>query len=206
MASHPGGGDRSSDPPDSDLMASFAAGDNDAFDVFYRRHVGAVTGFATKLCVNPSDVGDLAADTFETALTLARCGRYPPTLANGRNWLLGIAWRKERHLCRAFRRGQSALRRLEGRAIRFSGAEEDAIVARVDFESVRPEIQTALRKLTRKERDAVLLVDGFGFAPRDAAEVLNTSPDALETRLRRGRPKLETMLIPKLRPFLRPGG
>jgi RNA polymerase sigma-70 factor (ECF subfamily) len=80
---------------DSSLLASTVVGDADAFATFYRRHVGAVTGFAVRLGATSDDVADILSETF--TLALAGADRYVPMSDSARPWLRGIAWRVAQH-------------------------------------------------------------------------------------------------------------
>ena len=82
-----GGMGRAVSASDSDLLASTVAGDADAFATFYRRHVGAVTGFAVRLGATSDDVADIVSETFIVALT--RAGRFVPVSGTAQPWLLG---------------------------------------------------------------------------------------------------------------------
>jgi hypothetical protein len=52
------------EPTDQDLLAATAAGDGDAFAMFWRRHLRIVMGFGIHRCATSEDVADLVADTF----------------------------------------------------------------------------------------------------------------------------------------------
>ena len=83
---------------DSQLLAA-TPGDADAFAVFYRRHVQIVLAMVARRA-DPSDVGDLVAEVFATALVYRR--RYDPARGSAGAWLAGIAQHK---LADAARRG-----------------------------------------------------------------------------------------------------
>jgi RNA polymerase sigma factor (sigma-70 family) len=72
---------------DGELLA-LTPSDADAFAVFYRRHSRAVLAFVARRAA-PSDVGDLVAEVFATALV--HCRRYDPGRGAAGAWLAGIA-------------------------------------------------------------------------------------------------------------------
>jgi hypothetical protein len=77
---------------DDDLLMQFAAGDPDAFVVFYRRHLGAMLGFFLRRTGDPELTADLTAAVFAAALIGAggyRSGERPELA-----WLYGIAAHK----------------------------------------------------------------------------------------------------------------
>jgi DNA-directed RNA polymerase specialized sigma24 family protein len=75
---------------DADLLAATPT-DPDAFAVFYRRHARSVLGFVARRAAW-SDVGDLVAEVFATALVYGR--RYDPARGTAGAWLIGIAANK----------------------------------------------------------------------------------------------------------------
>jgi RNA polymerase sigma factor (sigma-70 family) len=83
---------------DAELLAATPE-DPDAFAIFYRRHVQMVLALVARRA-QPSDVGDLVAEVFVTALV--HRGRYDPARGAGGAWLAGIAHHK---LADAARRG-----------------------------------------------------------------------------------------------------
>jgi DNA-directed RNA polymerase specialized sigma24 family protein len=74
------------EPTDEDLLGRLSS-DPAAFEVFYRRHVDRVVGFAARRVSEPADVADLVAATFVTVLTAAR--GYDPERGEPGAWLLG---------------------------------------------------------------------------------------------------------------------
>jgi RNA polymerase sigma-70 factor (ECF subfamily) len=59
------------EPSDRELLATLRA-DPAAFELFYRRHVDRVIGYAARRLRKPADVADLVAATFATVLTAHR--------------------------------------------------------------------------------------------------------------------------------------
>jgi RNA polymerase sigma factor (sigma-70 family) len=59
---------------------------------------------------------------------------------------------------------------------------------------VEPLLPVALRRLSRKQRMAVVLVHGYGWTQREAADVISTSEATVRTHLRRGLEKLRDTL------------
>jgi hypothetical protein len=60
-----------SEPSDEELLRRLSS-DPAVFEVFYRRHVDRVIGFAARRVSDPADAADLVAATFVTVLTAAR--------------------------------------------------------------------------------------------------------------------------------------
>lgn len=75
---------------DAELL-SLTPSDPEAFAVFYRRHAREVIGFVARRAL-ASDVGDVVAEVFATALV--HCRRYDPARGSAGAWLTGIALNK----------------------------------------------------------------------------------------------------------------
>jgi RNA polymerase sigma-70 factor (ECF subfamily) len=86
---------------DDELLMATAAGDADAFGVFYRRHIAVVLRFLAHRTGSYELAADFAGETFAAALL--SCRRYRPHDAPALAWLLGIAQNKMRE---SFRRGR----------------------------------------------------------------------------------------------------
>lgn len=59
---------------------------------------------------------------------------------------------------------------------------------------VEPKLPAALRRLSRKQRMAVVLVHGYGWTQHEAADVMGTSDATVRTHLNRGLEKLRSVL------------
>jgi RNA polymerase sigma factor (sigma-70 family) len=135
---------------DADLLWS-AAGDAEAFGVFYDRYEEAVLAFFARATGRGELAADLAAETFAAALESV--GGFRPALGSARGWLFGIA----RHqLADTWRRG-----RVEDRARRRLGMGplmlEDEALAAIDglAAGAGAAALELLEELPRTQRDAV---------------------------------------------------
>jgi DNA-directed RNA polymerase specialized sigma24 family protein len=86
---------------DAALLQAAATGDARAFEVFYERHLPAVTGFHLRRTRRREVAFDLTAETF-AAVVLA-CGSFDPDRGSAAGWLFGIASNK---LHESLRRGR----------------------------------------------------------------------------------------------------
>jgi DNA-directed RNA polymerase specialized sigma24 family protein len=59
---------------------------------------------------------------------------------------------------------------------------------------VEPALPTALNRLSRKQRMAVVLVHGYGWGQQEAADVMSVSEATVRTHLRRGLSHLRSAL------------
>jgi DNA-directed RNA polymerase specialized sigma24 family protein len=116
------------EPTDQDLLAATAAGDGDAFAMFWRRHLRIVMGFGIHRCATSEDVADLVADTFLAAFRAA--GRHRADTATAAPWLLGIAARVASNQRRTLARRLRVSRRAAGGLPRFTGEEYEAVEPR----------------------------------------------------------------------------
>src|ERR1700710_2943023 len=74
---------------DAALLHAAAGGDARAFEVFYERHLPAVTGFHLLRTGRRELAFDLTAETF--AAVVLSCDRFDPARGSAGGWLFGIA-------------------------------------------------------------------------------------------------------------------
>jgi RNA polymerase sigma-70 factor (ECF subfamily) len=176
---------------DAELLAATAAGDPEAFGCFYRRHEALVLAYGIHRCTNASDVADLVGDTFVGALRSA--SRFAARDGDAVAWLLTIAKRVLAHQRRSFRRRQRLGDRLAG-VPTFSADEAEAVEASLDAARLAPELYMALRTLTAKDQELLMLVHRDGLTPTQAGRVVGINPNAARLRLSRARARLRDRL------------
>ncbi|WP_320670959.1 RNA polymerase sigma factor [Patulibacter defluvii] len=123
----------------------------EAFAVFYRRHVTVVLAFYAKRGVDPALAGDLAAETFAAALLARR--KFREREGDARPWLLKIAANKLVDHARRSRRDDNARTRLGMERVELSAqdvADYDRLAV-LDNEAVT----AALDELPAAQRRAV---------------------------------------------------
>jgi RNA polymerase sigma-70 factor (ECF subfamily) len=172
---------------DAELLAA-AARDNEAFAVFYRRHVERILRFFVARTTEPEHAADLMAETFAAAFISAgryRAGPEPPIA-----WLFTIAQNK---LIDARRRGK-----VRNRARLRIGVEplmlEDSDLMRIDELGQAPDVDELMRELTPDERAAVRarIVDERPYS--DIASELQCSPSVVRKRVSRGLTRMRSQL------------
>jgi len=94
---------------EADLLRRIAAGDDDAFSLFYREHLDAVVAFFARRVGDRELAFDLTAETF--AAVVVSAGTYVGD-GPGVAWLFGIARNKLRESLRRDRVADAARRRL----------------------------------------------------------------------------------------------
>src|SRR4051794_20413995 len=168
-------------PTDEELLARAAAGDDDAFAVFYRRHLDPVVAFLRRRVPAPEHAFDLAAETFAVVALQAADFRGEGAATA---WLYGIA----RNLLRAsLRRGY-----IEAGARRRLGTEptplDDADLLAVEERAATGDagLHAALAALPEPTRRALLarVVEEREY-PEIAAE-LQCSEHVVRQRVHRG--------------------
>ena len=180
-----------SEPADEDLLRRLSS-DPAAFEVFYRRHVDRVIGFAARRVTDPADAADLVAATFVTVLTAARS--YDPGRGEPGAWLLGIAARLIVNTRRRKARESAALARIAGRRL-IGPSDIERLEERIDAARSSQAVIAALERLRPRAREALLLVSEAGLRPAEAARVLGISPAAFRMRLSAARRALDKAVV-----------
>jgi RNA polymerase sigma factor (sigma-70 family) len=179
-----------SEPKSDEFLATRAkAGDRAAFDVLVRRHKEGLYGFVRRYLGSADEGYDVLQEAFVSAwLGLRRYDPERPFLP----WLRTIVL----HKCRDFGRRQ-AVRRLFLRAFARETAGEQTTAHLERDREAEAELAERLRRLDRAIADlpayykeALLLTTASGLSHKEAAEMLKTTPKAVEMRLARARSRL----------------
>jgi RNA polymerase sigma-70 factor (ECF subfamily) len=174
------------------LLAKIAAGDEDAFSVFYREHLDAVVAFFARRVGDRELAFDLTAETFAAVVSGAGAyrGDAPPVA-----WLFGIARNKLRESLRHDRVADEARRRLRLEPLLV----EDADLRRVEERAAGGEgaLDHALAELPESTRAALLarLVEERDYG--EIAARLRCSEQVVRQRVHRGLKQLRAGLEEK---------
>jgi RNA polymerase sigma factor (sigma-70 family) len=157
------------------------------FAAVYRENIGPVTAFFARRCREPQQVADLTSQTFVEAIKSAHTfqGRGTP-----RAWLIAIARRVYAGHCAEQAIAADLLDQLSGRLVLSQDDVED-LAARIDAQREGRRLLARAAELSGSEREAIELVDLMGLTPKEAAEVLGVSANALRVRLFRARNRLQ---------------
>jgi len=167
-----------------DDTVSHIAHDPDAFEAFYREHLGAVERFVARRVSDVHLAADLTADIFLAAIDAApsfRADRGRPVA-----WLTGIARNVVAGELRRRQRELHAVRRISGRRL----LDDDSaarIVERIDAERETRRLYAALDRLSGRDRALMELVAVDGLPVNEAAAVLGVKPATARVRLHRSR-------------------
>jgi RNA polymerase sigma factor (sigma-70 family) len=178
------------EPTDQELLGSLNA-DPAAFELFYRRHVDRVVGFAARRLPDAADVADVVATTFLTVLTSS--ASYDPQRGEPTAWLLGITHRLIAGSARRSRKHAALVTKIAGSRL-LDSDDIDRLEERIHAEQSARTVIDAVNQLKPNARDALLLVGVEGLTPTEAAQVLGISPANFRMRLSAARRALDRSL------------
>lgn len=181
----------STEDDDEALLAATARGDERAFEVFYRRHLGAITGFHLRRTGRPEVAFDLTAETF--AAVVASCDRFDPARGSALGWVYAIAANKLRDSLRRGRVQDEARRRLGHERVAVDDHDLERVEQLASAEDERG-LVARLASLPADQRAAILarVVDERSYA--DIADSLACSQAVVRQRVRRGLRRLRLEL------------
>ena len=133
---------------------------------------------------------DIAADTF--VIALRKHGSFDASRAPVRAWLFGIATNLVAQHRRTEQRRYRALARVG--APERTGGHEDQVVSVVAAEGMRPQLAGALARLSREERDVLLLVALADLSHDEISHALGIPYGTVGSRLHRARRKIRAAL------------
>ena len=157
-------------------------GDEFAYKELMERHIHGLHAYAYRMCHSFEVAEEVTQETFLRVWTRAKT--WQPNKVQFSTWLYQIT----RNLCIDLFRKQKA---------QFV---EDADLAQIPDTSTRKDevlviaLQQAVQKLPERQRTAFLLCQVQGWSQMEAAELLDTSPDAVESLLSRARKALRKSL------------
>lgn len=152
--------------------------DREAFEAFYREHLGRVVRACALVTLDPDAAEDIAAEAFSRLW--AHWDRIEDDDHAG-----GYVFKSAMRLCSRKRRSPAELH-----AETTSVAKSDPADTTVD----RADIAAALRVLPLRQRQAVVLRDWAGFSTNDIARLLSTRESTVRVHLARGRERLRGLL------------
>jgi len=160
----------------------------DRFRDLYGSHFDAILSYASRRVDRPEDAADIVADTFLVAWR--RRSHLPPG-DEARLWLYGVA----RNVLANHRRGDRRRDRL-GEALRahLGGSPHRWAPDPASAVGDQVVVRDALRRLGDHDREVLTLTAWEELDPREIAEVLGVSAQAVRTRLSRARARLRELL------------
>jgi RNA polymerase sigma factor (sigma-70 family) len=177
-------------PPHPDVGR--IASDPDAFEDFYRAHLGLVHRFVARRVADPHLAADLVAEVFLAAIDGA--AGYRPDRGSPAGWLTGVARNVVAAEFRRQAKDREASRRLSGRRLLDADA-LGRLEERIDAERETRRLYDALASLPRRDRALMELVAVDGLSVTEAAAVLGVKPGTARVRLHRSRARVQAQLL-----------
>jgi RNA polymerase sigma-70 factor (ECF subfamily) len=141
-----------SERSDEQLLRA-AAAEPEAFALFYRRHVRALSAYFWRRSRDAETAADLTAETFAAALD--GCARFDPSRGPAIGWLYGIAHRQLGTLARRGAVEQRARRRLGMARLELDDVELGRFEADAEREGPQARVLEELAGLPPEQRAAV---------------------------------------------------
>ncbi|GAA1689065.1 RNA polymerase sigma factor [Nonomuraea maheshkhaliensis] len=159
------------------------------FAVIFDRYFTAIHRYAAAR-LGPAAADDVAAETF--LIGFDQRARYDLTHARAKAWLYGIAT----NLIARHRRDELRYYRALGRSAGRDDVEghADQVTDRVSAELLRPRLARGLSGLSRRDRDALMLVACADLSYAEAACALGVPIGTVGSRVNRARVKLRKTL------------
>lgn len=177
---------------DDALMARVAAGDARAFENIVNRELDRTLAVARRVVGNDGEAEDVAQ---EALLRLwGQAARWRPGQARIRTWLYRVSVNLSIDRLRQ-RRGELVAEPPEGS----QPADQQQSI---EQQELSQSMESALQALPDRQRVALVLFHYEGASMAEVAEVLETSADAVESLLARGRRTLKKRLAPQWRAML----
>lgn len=173
---------------DDALLARSADGDDDAWRELVERHLNSVHGYAWHMLNDRTEAEDIAQETFVRLMRKAPDWR--PGGARLRTWLYRVAI----NLCIDHRRRAAPAEPLD-RAMNVADPAAGSMQVERSLDLTR-HVRAALQQLSERQRTAITLVHYQGFSNGEAAELMDSSVEAVESLLARGRRQLRENLAP----------
>lgn len=180
LASRPLAATRASDPV---LMRHIAAGDAEAFEELYRRHIRRAVGQARKLCASSELAEEVAQETFISLWRSAH--RYRPALGSVSTWLAGMV---RNRAIDAWRR--SAARPVEVPAAGHGSGQLHGDVVADAGDPDRAFVLSLIARLPPAQKDAVFLAYFGGMTHHEIAAWADVPLGTIKSRIRLGVEKL----------------
>ncbi len=180
------------DPSDASLAIAARRGDQAAFGAIMRRHKGWLYQFIRRYVADRDDAYDVLQESFVSAWgALARFDPERPFEA----WLRRIALNKCRDRAR-----RNAVRRAALALLGIGAASSEPATSAPDsahqMDHALQRLETAVAKLPRPLKEALVLTALEGLSHKEAGETLGINAKAVETRVYRAKRRLAQMLDP----------
>jgi RNA polymerase sigma-70 factor (ECF subfamily) len=192
LPQEPVAGSLSGPDEDAALVARVANGDRDAYGVLVRRHLPRVLAVTRRMLGSEALAEEAAQEALLRLWTHA--GSYDPAKARLTTWLTRIT--ANLSLDRLRKRDEEAWP--ENFDVAMPARQEQALMQG----QVAQKVNAALQTLPERQRLALVLCHYEELSMAEAAAVMDTTPEAIESLLSRARRSLRQQLEPEWRMLL----
>ncbi|MHC4680801.1 MAG: RNA polymerase sigma factor [Planctomycetota bacterium] len=184
---------------DEDLMLSYRAGDDDAFEILYRRYEKPLLNFLYRVVKNVAEAENLCQETF---FRMVRAKKKYVATAQFKTWLYHIAYNLCRdRLRRMTHRSTQSLNALTlsrnegGMELQERIADPSSDPDRdVEKDELIASVKNAIAHLPETEHLVVILREYQGLEVSEIADILNCPVGTVKSHNHRARKKLKIML------------
>lgn len=180
------------DPSDASLAIAARQGDHAAFSAIMRRHKGWLYQFIRRYVADRDDAYDVLQESFVSAW--GALGRFDPERPF-EAWLRRIALNKCRDRAR-----RNAVRRAALAILGIGATPQETVTTAPDcaamVDHALQRLETAIAKLPRPLKEALVLTALEGLSHKEAGDMLGINAKAVETRVYRAKRRLAQMLDP----------
>ncbi|WP_332663970.1 ECF RNA polymerase sigma factor SigK [Aeromicrobium sp.] len=162
------------------LLSRVGRGDERAFAALYDLLGASVYGLARRVVRDPARAEEIAQEAFIQVWQSA--ARFDPARGSAKGWVLTLAHRRA---VDAVRHDQAATNR-ENRYDWSNGPDFDEVEETVSTTLEHEQVRRCLDGLTELQREAVNLAYYNGHTYAEVAQVLDTNPATIKTRIRDG--------------------
>ena len=180
-----------STPADPELFARIAAGDRDAFGLFYDRYAPVLFGFCVRILRDARDAEDVLQEAFVQVWRDAH--RFDPTRASVKTWLFTIARSRALDRWRSRRSAEDRFPEAEGEALDRAGGGDGGQEAA----AMRDYVWRCLGTLSENEQAVIRLAYFDGYTQEEIAARLNEPLGTVKSRTRSGLSKLKAIAAGK---------
>lgn len=178
---------------DDELLARLANGEQQVCALLVERHLRRVVSLATRILGEQAEAEDVAQDAF------LRLWRHAPSWQPGRAKLSTWLHRVTVNLCIDRKRKKPAVA-LD--SIPEPPSEIPGAASLIAQQQTAKRVQAAIAALPERQRIAILLCHYEGYSNLDTAEMLDTTVEAVESLLARGRRALKQALMGEISELL----
>ncbi len=172
-----------------DVVARVARGDEDAFEVLFRRTAGSVLGMVRRVLRDPAQSEEVAQEVMVEVWRTAT--RFDAGRGSATSWILTMAHARAVDRVRSAQASRDRERRI---GVRDSMREYDEVAEEVEVRMEQQAVRQCLVGLTELQRESVQLAYYGGYTYREVAELLDVPLGTVKTRLRDGLIRLRDCL------------